>query len=74
MNSLGKRVSTPLSLAFCAALLGGCASPPPPPPAAPPPIPQRTCETSEKTDVLGDVRAEEGQVTRETTATRCVTQ
>lgn len=73
MNSLGKRVSAPLLLVFCATLLGACASPPPPPPAAPPPIPQRTCETSEQTDVSGDARAE-GQVTREATLTRCVTQ
>jgi hypothetical protein len=35
--------------------------------------PVRTCQTTENTDVQGDVRAE-GQVTRETTLTRCVTQ
>lgn len=73
MNSLGKRVFLSVSFAFCAAVIAGCASPPPPPPAAAPPLPERTCETLEKTDVLGDARAE-GQVTRETTLTRCVTQ
>ena len=54
-------------------ILGGCASPPPPPPAAPPPPPERTCQTLDKTDVMGDVKAE-GEVTRVTTTTRCVTQ
>lgn len=73
MNSLGKRVLLPVSLAFCAIVLNGCASPPPPPPVAPPPPVERTCETVDKTDVMGDARAE-GQVTRETTLTRCVTQ
>jgi hypothetical protein len=28
----------------------------------------------DKTDVMGDVRAENGEVTRVTTTTRCVTQ
>jgi hypothetical protein len=74
MKNLGKRVCTPLSLAFCAAILGGCASPPPPPPATPPPPPERTCQTLDKTDVLGDVRDENGEVTRVTTTTRCITQ
>ncbi|WP_170930025.1 MULTISPECIES: hypothetical protein [unclassified Pseudomonas] len=55
------------------ALLGGCASPPPPPPALPPPEPVRTCQTLENTDVSGDMYAD-GQVTRHTTTTRCVTQ
>jgi hypothetical protein len=73
MNSLGKYRSAAFSLFFCATFLGACASPPPPPPAAPPPTPQRTCDTSEATDVLGDVRAD-GQITRVTTTTRCVTQ
>ncbi|MGF6330259.1 hypothetical protein ABH909_003137 [Pseudomonas sp. BS3782 TE3695] len=73
MNSLGIRIFSPLSLVLCTAILGGCASPPPPPPAAPPPPPVRTCQTSENTDVQGDMRAE-GQVTRTTTLTRCVTQ
>jgi hypothetical protein len=73
MKSLGKRIVAPLSLAFFTAILGGCASPPPPPPAAPPPPPERTCQTSENTEVQGDMRAE-GQVTRHTTLTRCVTQ
>lgn len=75
MNSLAKRFFTPLSLAFCAVILSGCASPPPPPPpAAPPPPPAvRTCQTMDKTDVMGDVLAD-GQVTRVTTTTRCVTQ
>lgn len=72
MNSLGKRIFTPLAL--CAVILGGCASPPPPPPMAPPPPPERTCQTNDKTDVMGDVRAENGEVTRNTTTTRCVTQ
>jgi hypothetical protein len=71
MKSLGKRIFAPLSL--CAIILGGCSSPPPPPPAAPPPPPEKTCQTSDSTQVMGDVRAE-GQVTRETTVTRCVTQ
>jgi len=70
MKTPGKRVFAPLAL--CAAILGGCASPPPPPPPLPPP--QRTCETMDKTDVLGDVRADNGEVTRVTTTTRCVTQ
>jgi hypothetical protein len=74
MKSLGKRVFAPLSLAFCAAILAGCASPPPPPPATPPPPPERTCQTMDKTDVLGDVRDEDGVVTRVTTTTNCVTQ
>ncbi|KJZ37756.1 hypothetical protein VC34_24645 [Pseudomonas fluorescens] len=73
MKSLGKRTFTTLSFALWIAILGGCASPPPPPPAAPPPPPVRTCQTTENTDVQGDMRAE-GQVTRETTLTRCVTQ
>ncbi len=73
MNSLGKRRFTPLSLAFCALILSGCASPPPPPPVTPPPPPERTCETLDKTDVMGDARMDE-QVTRTTTTTRCVTQ
>jgi|UPI0002D39334 hypothetical protein len=73
MNSLGKRAFSPLSLAFCVAMLSGCASPPPPPPAAPPPVPQRTCETTEQTDVMGDARVTE-EVTRQTKVTRCVTQ
>lgn len=64
---------TPLTLALCVGILGGCASPPPPPPAAPPPPPERTCQTSDKTDVMGDMRAE-GEVTRVTTTTHCVTQ
>ncbi|MFJ4196020.1 hypothetical protein [Pseudomonas sp. NPDC089534] len=55
------------------ALLGGCSSPPPPPPAVPPPEPVRTCQTLENTDVSGDMYAD-GQVTRHTTTTRCVTQ
>jgi len=73
MKSLGKRVFAPMSLVFCAMILGGCASAPPPPPAAPPPPPERTCQTLDKTDVMGDMRAE-GEVTRVTTTTRCVTQ
>ncbi|MDI2590674.1 hypothetical protein NYP20_17370 [Pseudomonas sp. N3-W] len=74
MNSLGKRALSPVSLAFCLAMLSACASPPPPPPppAAPPP-PVRTCQTMDKTDVMGDMRAD-GQVTRVTTTTHCVTQ
>jgi hypothetical protein len=73
MKFLGKRVISPVSLAFCVAILGGCSSPPPPPAVTPPP-PERTCQAMDKTDVLGDVRAEDGQVTRITTTTRCVTQ
>jgi len=45
----------------------GWRTPPPPPP------PEKTCQTSDSTQVMGDMRAE-GQVTRETTVTRCVTQ
>ena len=71
MKTLGKRVFAPL--AFCAAILGGCSSPPPPPTVTPPP-PERTCQAMDKTDVLGDVRAENGEVTRVTTTTRCITQ
>jgi hypothetical protein len=73
MKTLGKRVISPLSLALCVAILGGCSSPPPPPAVTPPP-PVRTCQAMDKTDVLGDVRAENGEVTRVTTTTRCVTQ
>jgi hypothetical protein len=73
MKTLGKRVISPLSLALCVAILGGCSSPPPPPAVTPPP-PVRTCQAMDKTDVLGDVRAENGEVTRTTTTTRCVTQ
>jgi hypothetical protein len=65
MKTLGKRIFTPLSLVLYAVILAGCTSPPPPP--------ERTCQTSDKTDVLGDIRAE-GEVTRVTTTTRCVTQ
>lgn len=74
MKSLGKRVFSPLSLALCALILGGCASPPPPPPPPAPPPLERTCEMIESTDVQGDVRGESGQVTRVTELTRCVTQ
>ena len=73
MNRLGKRVCLPLSLAFCVALLAGCASPPPPPPVAPPPPPERTCQVIETTEVAGDAYVDE-QVTRHITTTRCVTQ
>ncbi|WP_196373679.1 hypothetical protein [Pseudomonas fluorescens] len=73
MKTLGKRVISPVSLAFCVAILAGCASPPPPPAVTPPP-PERTCQAMDKTDVLGDVRGEDGQVTRITTTTRCITQ
>lgn len=73
MNSLGKRVFMPLSLAVCAVIASGCASPPPPAPVIPPPPPERTCETLDKTDVMGDARMD-AQVTRTTTTTRCVTQ
>jgi PBP1b-binding outer membrane lipoprotein LpoB len=73
MNSLGKRVFMPLSLAFGAVIASGCASPPPPPPVIAPPPPERTCETLDKTDVMGDARMD-AQVTRTTTTTRCVTQ
>ncbi|MBZ9784888.1 hypothetical protein K9857_25420 [Pseudomonas sp. REP124] len=72
MKTLGKRVFAPLAL--CTALLAGCSSPPPPPPAAPPPAPVRTCQDMDKTDVLGDARDENGEITRVTTTTRCVTQ
>jgi hypothetical protein len=71
MNSLGKRAFSPLSLAFCVAILSGCSSPPPPPPPLPPV--ERTCETLDKTDVMGDAKGE-GEVTRVTTTTRCITQ
>jgi len=75
MKTLGKRVCTPLSLALCTAILAACSSPPPPPPAAPPPVPVRTCGAPvDKTDVMGDVRGENGEVTRVTTTTRCITQ
>ncbi|MEZ1314867.1 hypothetical protein QIW53_02515 [Pseudomonas fluorescens] len=74
MKNSGKRICTYLSMIFCAAILGGCASPPPPPPLAPPPAPVRTCQATDTTDVLGDVRGADGQVTRVTTTTRCVTQ
>ncbi|MGF0238383.1 hypothetical protein ACQR3P_05755 [Rhodococcus sp. IEGM1300] len=73
MNNLGKRAFSPLSLVLFAVVLGGCASPPPPPPPAPPPPLVRTCATTESTDVQGDARAD-GQVTRMTTLTRCITQ
>ncbi|MGF6110527.1 hypothetical protein ABH906_005073 [Pseudomonas frederiksbergensis] len=73
MKSLGKRVLMPLSLAFCAVITSGCASPPPPAPVIPPPPPERTCQTLDNTDVMGDARMDE-QVTRTTTTTRCVTQ
>ena len=71
MNSLEKRAFSPLSLAFCIAILSGCSSPPPPPPPLPPV--ERHCETIDKTEVLGDARAE-GEVKRMTTTTRCITQ
>ncbi|MFJ2714523.1 hypothetical protein ACIOZM_27235 [Pseudomonas sp. NPDC087346] len=74
MNSLGKRVCATSSMVFGLVLLSGCASPPPPPPAAPPPPPVRICQTLENTDVLGEMRGPDGQVTRVTTTTRCVTQ
>jgi hypothetical protein len=70
MKTLGKRVFAPLAL--CTAILGGCANPPPPPPPLPPP--ERTCETMDKTDVMGEARGDNGEVTRVTTTTRCVTQ
>jgi hypothetical protein len=72
MNSLGKRAFSPLSLAFCIAILSGCSSPPPPPPPLPPV--ERHCEKLDNTEVLGEPRAENGQVTRMTTTTRCITQ
>lgn len=59
-----------LLLAFAA--LGGCASPPPPPMVVQAP-PVKTCNSNEDTQVLGDARAD-GEVTRVTTTTRCVTQ
>lgn len=59
-----------LLLAFAA--LGGCASPPPPPVVVQAP-PVKTCNSNEDTQVLGDARAD-GEVTRVTTTTRCVTQ
>ena len=59
-----------LFLAF--ATLGGCASPPPPPVVVQAP-PVKTCNSSDNTQVLGDARAD-GEVTRVTTTTRCITQ
>jgi hypothetical protein len=59
-----------LLLAFAA--LGGCASPPPPTVVVQAP-PVKTCSSNEDTQVLGDARVE-GEVTRVTTTTRCITQ
>jgi len=70
MNNPGKRV---LPLAFLAVLLAGCASAPPPAPAAPPPPPERRCAVLENTEVVGDMYVD-GQVTRQITTTRCITQ
>ncbi len=56
-----------------ALLLGACASPPPPPPPIVPKPLERTCDTQEHTDVRGNMTAE-GETTRVTTKTVCVTQ
>ena len=70
MNNPGKRV---LPLAFLVVFVAGCASPPPPAPVAPPPPPERRCEVLENTEVVGDMYVD-GQVTRQITTTRCITQ
>ncbi|MDR9750286.1 hypothetical protein RG836_02410 [Pseudomonas sp. SZMC_28357] len=59
--------------AALALLLSACASPPPPPPPIAPKPLERTCDTHEDTDVSGNMTAE-GQTTRTTTRTVCVTQ
>ena len=70
MTNPGKRV---LPLAFLVVFVAGCASPPPPAPVAPPPPPERRCEVLENTEVVGDMYVD-GQVTRQITTTRCITQ
>lgn len=73
MPILLRSAFAPLLLPLCAvAMLSGCASPPPPPVVVQAP-PVKTCNTAQDTQVLGQARAE-GEVTRVTTTTRCITQ
>lgn len=73
MPILLRSAFAPLLLPLCAvAVLSGCASPPPPPVVVQAP-PVKTCNTAQDTQVLGQARAE-GEVTRVTTTTRCITQ
>ena len=73
MHTFLRSAVAPLLLPLCAiAILSGCASPPPPPVVVQAP-PVKTCNTAENTEVLGQARAE-GEVTRVTTTTRCITQ
>ncbi|MNE94454.1 hypothetical protein D3C80_1924180 [compost metagenome] len=71
MNTSLRFALTSLLFGLCVAALSSCASPPPPVVVHAPPT--KECSSTENTQVLGDARAE-GEVTRVTTKTVCVTQ